>query len=39
MGAASKTVNPGKNQEKSRKNLNKAAQKLLKDFAPNANRH
>jgi hypothetical protein len=39
MGAASKTVNPGKNQEKNRKNLDKATQKLLKDFPPNANRH
>ena len=39
MGAASKTINPGKNQEKNRKNLDKATQKLLKDFPPNANRH
>ena len=39
MGAASKTVNPGKNQEKNRKNLDKATQKLLKDFPPNGNRH
>jgi len=39
MGAASKTVNPGKNQEKNRKNLDKATQRLLKDFPPNANRH
>jgi hypothetical protein len=36
MGPASKTVNPG---NKNRKNLNKATQKLLKDFPPNANRH
>jgi Domain of unknown function (DUF4136) len=34
MGAASKTVDPGKNQEKNRKNLDKATQKLLKDFPP-----
>ena len=39
MGTANKTVNPGKNQEKNRKNLDKATQKLLKDFPPNANRH
>ncbi len=39
MGAASKTVNPGKNQEKNRKNLDKATQKLLKDFPPNAKSH
>ena len=39
MGAASKTVNPGKNQEKNRKNLDKATQKLLKEFPPNAKRH
>jgi hypothetical protein len=34
IGAASKTVDPGKNQEKNRKNLDKATQKLLKDFPP-----
>jgi len=34
MGAASKTVNPGNNQEKNRKMLDKATQKLLKDFPP-----
>ena len=39
MGAASKTVNPGKNQEKNRENLDKATQKLLKDFPPNGKRH
>jgi hypothetical protein len=39
MGAASKTVNPGKNQEKNRKDLDKATQKLLKSFPPNAHSH
>ena len=39
MGAATKTVNPGNNQEKNRKTLDKATQKLLKDFPPNGNRH
>jgi hypothetical protein len=39
MGAASKTVNPGNNQEKNRKILDKATQKLLKDFPPHGNRH
>lgn len=39
IAAVSKTVDPGKNQEKNRKNLDKATQKLLKDFPPNANRH
>jgi hypothetical protein len=34
MGAATKTVDPGKNQEKNRKNLDKATEKLLKDFPP-----
>ena len=34
IGAASKTVDPGKNQGKNRKNLDKATQKLLKDFPP-----
>jgi hypothetical protein len=34
IGAATKTVDPGKNQEKNRKNLDKATQKLLKDFPP-----
>ena len=34
IGAAPKTVDPGKNQEKNRKNLDKATQKLLKDFPP-----
>jgi hypothetical protein len=34
IGAVSKTVDPGKNQEKNRKNLDKATQKLLKDFPP-----
>ena len=34
MGAASKTVNPGNNQQKNRKTLDKATQKLLKDFPP-----
>jgi hypothetical protein len=39
MGAASKTVNPGNNQEKNRKTLDKATQKLLKDYPPNGNKH
>jgi hypothetical protein len=34
IGAVSKTVDPGKNQEKNRKNLDKATQKLLKEFPP-----
>jgi hypothetical protein len=34
IGAATKTVDPGRNQEKNRKNLDKATQKLLKDFPP-----
>jgi Domain of unknown function (DUF4136) len=33
-GHATKTVNPGKSQEKNQKNLDKAMQKLLKDFPP-----
>jgi hypothetical protein len=39
MGAASKTVNPGNNQEKNRKTLDKATQKLLKNYPPNGNKH
>jgi Domain of unknown function (DUF4136) len=38
IGAATKTVDPGKNQEKNRKNLDKATQKLLKDFPPSGSR-
>ena len=34
IGAATKTVDPGKNQEKNRKDLDKATRKLLKDFPP-----
>ena len=34
QGTATKTVNPGGNQEKNEKNLNKAMEKLLKDFPP-----
>lgn len=34
IGAATKTVDPGKNQEKNRKTLDKATQKLLKDYPP-----
>jgi hypothetical protein len=34
IGAVTKTVDPGKNQEKNRRNLDKATQKLLKDFPP-----
>lgn len=33
-GNASKTIDPSSNQEKNQKNLNKAMQKLLKDFPP-----
>jgi Domain of unknown function (DUF4136) len=33
-GRATKTLDPGKNQEKNQKNLDKAMQKLLKDFPP-----
>jgi hypothetical protein len=33
-GTATKTLNPSKNQEKNQKNLDKAMQKLLKDFPP-----
>jgi len=33
-GQATKTMDPSSNQEKNQKNLNKAMQKLLKDFPP-----
>jgi len=33
-GTATKTIDPSKNQEKNRKNLDKAMEKLLKDFPP-----
>jgi hypothetical protein len=33
-GRATKTLNPGKNEEKNQKNLNKAMAKLLKNFPP-----
>lgn len=33
-GHATKTINPSKSQEKNQKNLDKAMQKLLKDFPP-----
>jgi hypothetical protein len=33
-GTATKTIDPSSNQEKNQKNLNKAMQKLLKDFPP-----
>ena len=33
-GNATKTIDPSSNQEKNQKNLNKAMQKLLKDFPP-----
>src|SRR5262249_34643596 len=33
-GTATKTLNPSKDQEKNQKNLNKAMQKLLKNFPP-----
>jgi Domain of unknown function (DUF4136) len=33
-GQATKTIDPSSNQEKNEKNLNKAMQKLLKDFPP-----
>jgi len=33
-GQATKTVDPSSNQEKNQKNLNKAVQKLLKDYPP-----
>jgi len=33
-GNATKTINPSGNQEKNQKNLNKAMQKLLKDYPP-----
>jgi len=33
-GRATKTINPGNSQEKRQKNLNKAMQKLLKNFPP-----
>lgn len=33
-GRASKTIDPGNSQEKKQKNLNKAMQKLLKNFPP-----
>ncbi len=33
-GTATKTLNPGGNQEKNQKNLDKAMQKLLKNFPP-----
>ena len=34
QGTATKTINPSGNQEKNEKNLNKAMEKLLKDFPP-----
>jgi hypothetical protein len=34
MGRATKTLASGNNQEKQRKNLDKAMQKLLKNFPP-----
>ena len=34
IGAATKSINASKNQEKNHKNLDKAMQKLLKDFPP-----
>lgn len=34
IGAAQHAIDPPKNQDKNRKNLNKGAQKLLKDFPP-----
>jgi len=33
-GNATKTIDPSSNQEKNQKNLNKAMEKLLKDFPP-----
>lgn len=33
-GTATKTIDPSSNQEKNQKNLNKAMQKLLKDYPP-----
>ena len=33
-GTATKTITPSSNQEKNQKNLNKAMQKLLKDYPP-----
>jgi hypothetical protein len=36
QGTATKTVNPGNNQEKIQKNLDNAMKKLLKDFPPKA---
>ncbi len=33
-GKSTKTLDPGKNQEKNQKNLDKAMEKLLKDFPP-----
>jgi hypothetical protein len=33
-GNATKTIDPSSNQEKNQKNLNKAVQKLMKDFPP-----
>jgi len=33
-GTATKTIDPSKNQEKNQKNLDKAMEKLLKDFPP-----
>lgn len=33
-GNATKTINPSSNQEKNQKNLNKAMEKLLKDYPP-----
>jgi hypothetical protein len=33
-GKSTKTLDPGKNQEKDQKNLDKAMEKLLKDFPP-----
>ena len=35
-GAATKTIEPGKSQEKNQEHLNKAMEKLLKDFPPKA---
>jgi hypothetical protein len=33
-GTATKTLNPGSNQQKNQKNLDKAMEKLLKKFPP-----
>ena len=34
QGQATKTIDPSKSQEKNQRNLDKAMQKLLKDFPP-----